>query len=116
MQVLVKKVGGVVASKAEEAARAADASVKYWLGEAERTNKEAVEKVNFKLPSLPSTDDITRSLAESLPKPELKVRLAVVGWKEGRATNRLHRHPCLWCAWDAPTCCRLRRRRSTLTL
>jgi hypothetical protein len=118
VQVLVKKVGGVVASKAEEAARAADASVKYWLGEAERTNKEAVEKVNFKLPSLPSTDDITRSLAESLPKPELKVRLADLGWNGGRATHRLHRRPCLLCAWDAPThvCCRLRHRRSTLTL
>ena len=70
---LVKKVGSAVAGKAEEAARAADASVKYWLGEAERTNKEAVERVNFKLPTLPSTDDIKRSLAENLPRPELKV-------------------------------------------
>jgi len=34
-------------SKAEEAARAADASIKYWLGEAERTNKEAVDRVGL---------------------------------------------------------------------
>jgi hypothetical protein len=36
---------GAVARKAEEAARAADSSIKYWLDEASRTNGEAVRKV-----------------------------------------------------------------------
>ena len=66
---LASKVGTEVAKKAEEAARAADASIKYWLDEASRTNEAAVKKVNFQLPSLPTSEDLAKSFVDNLPKP-----------------------------------------------
>ena len=68
-------LGAQLSKEAEKAVSAADSSIKYWLDEASRTNEAAVKKVNFQLPSLPSSEELKQSLANSIPKPDFsKVR------------------------------------------
>ena len=68
-------LGAQITKEAEKAAYAADSSVKFWLDEASRTNEAAVKKVNFQLPTLPSSEELTQSLVNSIPKPDFsKIR------------------------------------------